>query len=73
MFNAYNATVWQPLPVHEPQHLAVLERHYRKGGLSSQFSIDDYRRIHDNTRTLSAVAAEGEYDTVLAQSDLALR
>jgi predicted permease len=67
VFNAYNATVWEPLPVKEPQRLAILDRHLRKGGENAQFSIDDYRRLSDHTRLLSGVAAEGSYETVLGE------
>ena len=67
VFNAYNATAWQQLPAHDPQHLAVLDRRLLKGGHTGEFSLDEYRRIRDSRRAFSAVAAEGDYDTVLAQ------
>ena len=38
-----------------------------KGGYRPEFSLAEYRRIRDHSRTFSGVAAEGEYDTVLAQ------
>jgi hypothetical protein len=31
VFTAYNATMGQPLPVKEPERLAVLNRQFRKG------------------------------------------
>jgi len=67
VFTAYNATMWQPLPVKEPQRLAVLNRQFRKGGESSQFTLGDYQRISEGNGLFSGVAAEGQYDTVLAQ------
>ena len=67
VFNAYNATMWQPLPAKDPQRLAILDRHLRKGGETSQFSIDDYRRLRDHSHTLSGVASEGAYETVLGE------
>src|SRR5215469_11970373 len=67
VFTAYNATMWQPLPVKEPEALAVLNRHLRRGGESSQFTVSDYQRIVEQNRVFSGVAAEGQYDTVLAQ------
>lgn len=67
VFTAYNATMLQPLPVKEPEHLTVLHRRLRKGGESSQFTSDDYRRISYHSRVFPALAAEGDYDTVLAQ------
>jgi predicted permease len=67
VFTAYNATMWQPLPVKEPERLAILHRHFRKGGESSQFTTSDYRWIGEHNRVFPAVAAEGQYDTVLAQ------
>jgi len=38
-----------------------------KGGSRSQFSLADYRHIREHARSFSGVAAEGDYDTVLAQ------
>src|SRR5215467_8567829 len=67
VFNAYNATAWRPLPAKDPQRLTILERRLVKGGSHSQFSLEDYRRLREHSRTLSGVAAEGGYDTVLAQ------
>lgn len=67
VFNAYNATVWQQLPANDPQHLAILDRRLRKGGHNGEFTLEDYRRVRDSGRAFSAVAAEGDYDTVLAQ------
>jgi len=67
VFNAYNATAWRPLPAADPQKLTILERRLVKGGSHTQFSLEDYRRIREHSRTLSGVAAEGGYDTVLAQ------
>ena len=67
VFNAYNATVWQPLPAKDPQRLAILDRHYRKGGDTQQFSAAEYRRMREHTQFFSGVAAEGGYDTVLAE------
>ena len=67
VFNAYNATMWQPLPVQAPERLGVLQRHFRKGGENRDFSLDDYRRIRESSRVFSGVVAEGEYETVLAQ------
>src|SRR5215469_7429100 len=67
VFTAYNAMMWQPLPVKEPERLAVLNRQFRKGGESSQFTLGDYRRIREGNGVFSGVAAEGQYDTVLAQ------
>src|SRR5215469_16865548 len=65
VFTAYNATMWQPLPVKEPERLAVLDRHLRKGGENSQFTTSDYQRIGEHNHVFSGVAAEGQYDTVL--------
>ena len=67
VFTAYNATMWQPLPVTEPERLTVLDRQFRKGGESSQFTLGDYRRIREGNGVFSGVAAEGQYATVLAQ------
>lgn len=67
VFNAYNATAWRPLPAADPQRLTILERRLVKGGSRTQFSLADYRHIREHARTLSGVAAEGDYDTVLAQ------
>jgi len=67
VFNAYNATAWQPLPATDPQRLTILERRLAKGGSRTQFSLEDYRHIREHTRLLSGVAAEGGYDTVVAQ------
>jgi predicted permease len=38
-----------------------------KGGTRTQFSLADYRHIREQARTFSGMAAEGDYDTVLAQ------
>ena len=67
VFTAYSAVMLQPLPAREPERLTVLHRHFRKGGESSQFTIGDYRRIGEHNGVFPAVAAEGQYDTVLAQ------
>ncbi len=67
VFNAYNATAWRPLPVKDPERLTILQRRLVQGGYHAQFSLADYRRIREHSRTLSSVAAEGDYDTVLAQ------
>jgi predicted permease len=67
VFTAYSAVMLQPLPAREPERLTVLYRHFRKGGESSQFTIGDYRRIGEHNGVFPAVAAEGQYDTVLAQ------
>ena len=67
VFTAYNATMWQPLPVTEPERLTILDRQFRKGGESSQFTMSDYRWIGEHNLVFSGVAAEGQYDTVLAQ------
>jgi predicted permease len=67
VFNAYNATAWRPLPAKDPQRLTILQRRLVKGGSRTQFSLADYRHIRGQARTLSGVAAEGDYDTVLAQ------
>lgn len=67
VFNAYNATAWRPLPARDPQRLTILERRLVKGGSRTQFSLDDYHDIREHARTLLGVAAEGGYDTVLAQ------
>src|ERR1051326_7084645 len=58
VFNVYSATMWQPLPARDPQNLAVLERHYRKGGKNTEFTLDDYRRIRNHSHGFSGVAAE---------------
>ena len=67
VFNAYNATAWRPLPAKDPQRLTILQRRLVKGGSGTQFSLADYRRIRELSHTLSGVAAEDDYDTVLAQ------
>ena len=67
VFNAYNATAWRPLPAKDPQKLTILQRRLVKGGTRSQFSLADYRHIREHARAFSGVAAEGDYDTVLAQ------
>jgi hypothetical protein len=67
VFNAYNATAWRPLPAKDPQSLTILQRKLSKGGYRSQFSLADYQNIRDHSRTFSGVAAEGDYDTVLAR------
>jgi predicted permease len=67
VFNAYNATAWRPLPVKDPQRLTILQRRLSKGGYRSQFSLEDYQNIRDHSRTFSGMAAEGDYDTVLAR------
>jgi len=67
VLNTYNATVWQPLPAKDPQNLGVLERHYKKGGKNTQFTLDDYRRVRDHSHAFSGVAAESEFDTVLGR------
>lgn len=67
VFTAYSAVMLQPLPAREPERLTVLHRHFRKGGESTQFTIGDYRRIGEHNGVFPAVAAEGQYDTVLAQ------
>ncbi|HKF06134.1 MAG TPA: hypothetical protein VKB49_27695, partial [Candidatus Sulfotelmatobacter sp.] len=56
VFNAYNATAWRPLPAADPQKLTILERRLVKGGSHTQFSLEDYRRIREHSRTLSGVA-----------------
>ncbi len=74
VFNAYNATAWRPLPAKDPERLTILERRLLKGGYRAQFSVADYQHIREHSRTFSGVAAEGEYDTILAQlPDLASR
>jgi predicted permease len=67
VFNAYNATAWRPLPAADPQSLTILERRLMKGGSRTQFSLEDYRQIREHARTFCGAAAEGGYDTVLAQ------
>ena len=67
VLNAYDATVWRPLPVKEPERLGILKRMLKKGGERDQFSLGDYRRIREDSRAFSGVAAEDQYDTVLAQ------
>jgi hypothetical protein len=67
VFTAYSATVWQPLPAQDPGRLIVLARHLRTGGSDPEFSMLDYRRMSDRSPEFSGMAAEGQYDTVLAQ------
>lgn len=67
VFNAYNAIMWQPVPVQDPARLAALNRHYRKGGLGESFTSEDFRRVRERTDVFSGVAAESAYDTVLAK------
>ncbi len=67
VFNAYNATAWRPLPAKDPERLTILQRKLLKGGYRAQFSFIDYRNIRERSRTFSGLAAEGDYDTVLAQ------
>jgi len=67
VFSAYNATAWRPLPAKDPEGLSILQRMLSKGGYRAQFSLDDYQNICQHSRTFSTVAAEGDYDTVLAR------
>jgi len=57
VFNAYNAVAWRPLPAKDPERLAVLQRMLLKGGYRPEFSLAEYRRFRDHSRTFSSVAA----------------
>lgn len=67
VFQAYDAVALRPLSVSDPKTVAILKRQLVKGGVAEEFSADDLLIFRDQSSTIQGVAAETEYETILAR------